>query len=91
VIVETLFQSSATIAALIAAFLSMRAIEVPSVTYDGPSISDVPELYVLNNRVAIDRLTQPNRKAAYFAIAAAVLSGAMPLWFFGRCIFPFFS
>jgi hypothetical protein len=84
---ETVLQIGASVTAITAAYIAMKTVELPRIPHDGPSISDVPELYTMTNRVAIDRLAEPNRKAGWFAIISAILSGAMPLWLFGKWFF----
>jgi hypothetical protein len=67
--------------AIVASCYSLRRTPLPSVDYwTGPSIGDAPELHILTNRVAIDKLGEPNKIAGWCAIAAAIFGAIVPLW-----------
>jgi hypothetical protein len=67
--------------AIAASCYSLRRIPLPSVDYwAGPSIGDAPELHILTNRVAINKLGEPNKIAGWCAILAAIFGAVAPLW-----------
>lgn len=67
------FPLTAALIAAVSAYFSFqpKQIDIPQ---HAASFEDVPALYALDHRVALYKLAQPNRRAAWCAIAAAVLS-----------------
>ncbi len=70
---------ASAIAACGAAYFALQPAKI-QLQEHAASIVDVPALYILDNRIAISDLSQPNRRAAWLAIVAAVLGAASPLW-----------
>ncbi len=83
---DVLLPLASAIAACVAAYFALQPSKV-QVQEHAASISDVPELYILNNRIAISELSNPNRRAGWWAIAAATLSATAPLWSFVQYLY----
>jgi hypothetical protein len=87
---DLIFQIVAGLLAVIAATLALKRIDLPTIPHDGPSISDTPQLHILNNQVGMYCLAQPNRRTAYFAVASAGVSMTLPLRSIANWLFAVF-